>query len=130
MDPNSTMNSMTSLFTIIQLLAGLYCFYAWFQLRTNSIPERFYLLNKDLPREKCIDQEYYCMYMRPRLLVFAIVLTVFGVFSMIDAALGLLLAWCPANSYAIATLLVNSIIPFAAVVWFVICMLKIQKELW
>ena len=130
MDPNTTINSMTSLFSLIQLLVGLYCFYAWFQLRSNTIPEKFFLLNKELPRDKCIDQEYYCMYMRPRILIFALVITVFGSFSILDAELGLLLAWCPAGSYNIISLLVNSIIPFGVIVWFVLCMLKIQKELW
>lgn len=130
MEPNVTMNSMSSLFSLISFLVGLYCFYAWFQLRTGTIPEKFFLLNKELPREKCIDQEYYCSYMRPRILIFAIVITLTGGFGVVDAELGLLQAWCSAGSYPIVSLLVTSIIPFAFVVWFVICMMKIQRELW
>jgi len=130
MDPNTTINSMSSLFSLITLLVGLYCFYAWFQLRGNTIPEKFFLLNKELPREKCIDQEYYCTYMRPRILIFAIAITLFGGFGVLDAELGLLLSWCPADSFAIISILVNSAIPLGIIVWFVLCMMKIQKELW
>ena len=68
--------------------------------------------------------------MRPRILIFAIAIALTGGFGVLDAELGLLQAWCSAGSYATVSLLVTSIIPFAFVVWFVVCMIKIQKELW
>lgn len=124
-------NSFNSLFSFIMLFCGLYCFYAWYQLRDGKIPEKFMLLNQTLPADQCLDQEYYTQYMRPRLLVFAIVITLFAGFGILDARFALLESWVPAGpAYLVGSLLVNSVIPFGVIVWFCICLMKIQKELW
>lgn len=125
MDPNS-MNSILSLLTV---LAGLYCFCAWFQLRKGTIPEKFLLLSKELPADQCLDQEQYTTYLRPRLLVIGAVTTVFGGFTLLDDRFSLLEQWCPEQAFAIG-LLTSSILPLAAVIWFCFCLNKIQRELW
>ena len=122
-------NGMNNLFSLIAILFGGYCFYAWYQLKDGTIPEKFMLLSRDLPPEKCLDQEYYASYMRPRLLIFAIIIFLSGIIGMLDTRLGLFAALLGDKAF-LASLVLTSALPFAAVVWFGICLTKIQKELW
>lgn len=124
-----SLDSMNSLFSIIMLVFGVYCVYGWYQLKDGVIPEKFVLLTKELPADKCLDQEEYIRYVRPRLLVFSVTVTAFGVLSLLDANLGWIANWFPNQAFWIQ-LLLTSVIPFAMVVWFAICLHKIQKELW
>ena len=126
----SSYSSMMDLFNYIVLFCGIYCFYAWYQLRSDTIPERFPLLAKDLRPEKCLDQAYYISYIRPRLLIFAIIVTVLGVFSIVDTKFGLCAALFPEGTATAVSAIVGSFLPFMVVVWFGVCMYKIQKELW
>ena len=122
-------NSMKSMFSFIALLFGGYCFYAWNQLKDGKIPEKFMLLSRDLPPEKCLDQEYYTAYMRPRLLIFGTIILLSGLIGVLDVRYGFFATLFGDNGY-LASLVTTSIIPFASVVWFGICLSKIQKELW
>jgi len=126
MDPNGMINFMN----LITLGCGIYCLYLWFQLRGGKIPPKFPLLGRELTPEKCLDEEYYISYMRPRLLFFGVLVTVVGVFNMLDRQLGLLQAWLPEGAATVVALIVDSLLPFGAVVWFAICINRIQKELW
>ena len=126
MDPNG----MIGLMNLITLGGGIYSLYAWFQMRGGTIPPNFALQNRDLPREKCLDEEYYVSYMRPRLLVLALILIAFGAFNLLDAQFGLLQAWIPESAYLLVSFVVGSLIPLAVIVWFAVCLSKIQKELW
>lgn len=120
---------LLDLFNYILLFAGLYCFYAWYQLRDGTIPERFSLLSKDLSVEKCLDQGYYVSYLRPRLLIFAILTTILGTVTVLEAKFGVLTAILPEYADTVA-LILGSFLPFALVVWFGYCICKIQRELW
>lgn len=122
-------NSMNNLFSLIALIFGAYCLYAWNQLKGGKIPDKFMLLSRDLPPEKCLDPEYYCAYMRPRLLVFGIIIFLSGVIGMADVRFGFFRALFGDYGY-IAGLILTSVIPFASVVWFAVALMKIQKELW
>lgn len=123
------LNSMNSLFSLIMLVFGVYCIYAWYQLKDGTLPEKFVLLNRELPANKCLDQEQYVAYVRPRLLVFSVAMTTFGVLSVVDAQLSVIQSWFPNQAFWIQ-LMLTSVIPFAMVVWFAVCLHKIQKELW
>ena len=120
---------MNNLFSLIALLFGAYCFYAWYQLKDGTIPEKFALLSRDLPVAKCLDQEYYTQYMRPRLMIFAVVTFLSGIIGLADQRTGMLATLLGDNAFW-ARLLLTSVIPFAAVIWFGWCVTKIQKELW
>ena len=122
-------NSMNNLFSLIALLFGAYCLYAWNQLKSGKIPEKFMLLSRDLPPEKCLDQEYYTAYMRPRLLIFGIIIVLSGIIGLVDVHFGIFRTLFGDQGY-IAGLILTSVIPFASVVWFAVCLMKIQKELW
>lgn len=124
-----SLTSMNTLFTIFILLTGFYCLYAWYQLRGGAIPERFVLLPKDFDPQKCLDQDRYVTYLRPRLLVFSLLTVFFGGFTLADEKLSLLDLWFP-NQAFVLRLLLSSILPLAVVVWFCVCLSKIQKELW
>lgn len=123
------LTSMNTLFSLIMLVFGVYCIYAWYQLRDGTLPEKFALLNKELPASKCLDPEQYVAYVRPRLLVFSVAMTAFGVLSVVDARLSIIQSWFPDQAFWIQ-LMLTSVIPFAMVVWFAVCLHKIQKELW
>lgn len=123
------MNGMNNLFSLIAVVFGLYCFYAWYQLRDGTIPKGFKLLPPDFSPDKCLDQEYYTTYMRPRLLVFSIVITLSGIIGLLDIRYGFFRAMFGDKGY-IASVILTSILPFSFVVWFCICLSKIQKELW
>lgn len=122
-------NSMNSLFSMITLLFSVYCLYAWYQLRGGTIPQKFALLPKEFSPEKCLDQELYVRYLRPRLLVFSILMVLTGVVGLLDARLGLFEAMLPGRGVLLAILL-TSVLPLAVVIWFCVCLRKIQKELW
>lgn len=122
-------NSMNSLFSMITLFFSVYCLYAWYQLRGGTIPQKFALLPKEFSPEKCLDQELYVRYLRPRLLVFSILMVLTGVVGLLDARLGLFEAMLPGRGVLLAILL-TSVLPLAVVIWFCVCLRKIQKELW
>lgn len=69
-----------------------------------------------------MDEAYYCAYLRPRLLIFSVIIILTGALGIADQKLSFL-------STGLSVLL-TSVLPFAAVVWFCICLSKIQKELW
>lgn len=122
-------NSMNSLFSMITLFFSVYCLYAWYQLRGGTIPQKFALLPKEFSPEKCLDQELYVRYLRPRLLVFSILMVLTGVVGLLDARLGLFETMLPGRGVLLAILL-TSVLPLAVVIWFCVCLRKIQKELW
>ena len=122
-------NSMNSLFSMITLFFSVSCLYAWYQLRGGTIPQKFALLPKEFSPEKCLDQELYVRYLRPRLLVFSILMVLTGVVGLLDARLGLFEAMLPGRGVLLAILL-TSVLPLAVVIWFCVCLRKIQKELW
>ena len=122
-------NSMNNLFSLIALIFGAYCLYAWNQLKGGKIPEKFMLLSRDLPPEKCLDPEYYCAYLRPRLLVFGIVILLSGVVGMVDVRYAIFTSLFGDYGF-IAGLILTSVIPFASVVWFAVCLMKLQKDRW
>lgn len=122
-------NSMNSLFSMITLFFSVYCLYAWYQLRGGTIPQKFALLPKEFSPEKCLDQELYVRYLRPRLLVFSILMVLTGVVGLLDARLGLFEAMLPGRGVLLA-ILCTSVFPLAVVIWFCVCLRKIQKELW
>ena len=122
-------NSMNNLFSYITLAFGLYCLYAWYQLGGGKIPEKFVLLPKDLSPDKCLDQELYISYIRPRLIIFGVVIVLFSGFSLVDTRLNLIGQWFP-TAYVTVRLIATSLVPLAIIIWFGYCLVKIQRELW
>ena len=122
-------NSMNNLFSYITLGFGLYCLYAWYQLAGGTIPEKFALLPKDFSADKCLDQELYISYIRPRLILFGIAMVLFSGFSLLDSRLNLVELWFPVH-YIAVRVIATSLVPLGIIVWFGYCLYKIQKELW
>ena len=125
----SASSSLMDLFNMIVLFCGVYCFFAWYKMRDGKIPERFPLLNKEYDPKKCLDEDYYVSYVRPRLLIFAILITVFGLFSVLDTQFDISAKLFPEAAVAVSVI-VGSFLPFVIIVWFAACLHKIQKELW
>lgn len=128
------MENVLLLFTVVMLAYGLYCLYLWVKIhRSGQMPEKSLILSQDFPMKRCIDPAEYLRYMKPRLLIFGIAITVFGLFCLADAALGLLDGWTAGFSTAARLLimeLVTCVIPLGILVWFAVCTHRIQKRLW
>ena len=128
------MDSMNHLFGMITLGCGIYCLYVWIKIHTSGkVPPNSVLLPKDCTMDKCLDPEEFITYVQPRLLIFSILIIGFGLFSVIDVYLGLMDAMTAGLSELMRLLVLEAmtcILPLAAVIWFAVCLRKIQKLLW
>ena len=65
--------------------------------------------------------------------MFSILIILFGVFGLVDAQLDLVSSMAAGLSSLLRLAvieLVNFLLPFAVVVWFGVCLYRIQKQLW
>ena len=131
------MNNATNflgIFPLIYLACALYCLYQWLQIRrTGAIPNGFILLSKEYPMDRCADPEEYRAYLQPRLLIFSLLLLVFGIIGTLEVFHGLLTNLTAGMEGWAGTLLrelFQSILPFANLAWFAVCLVKIQRKLW
>ena len=128
------MDSMNNIFSLIMLGCGIYCLYVWLRIhRTGEIPANSIILPKDRTMDSCLDPEEFQSYIKPRLLVFSILIILFGVFGLVDAQLNLVVSLADGLSPLLRLLvieLVNFLLPFAVVIWFGVCLYRIQKQLW
>lgn len=128
------MDSMNNIFSLIMLGCGIYCLYVWLRIhRTGEIPANSIILPKDRTMDTCLDPEQFRDYIQPRLLVFSILIILFGVFGLVDAQLNLVVSLADGLSPLLRLLvieLVNFLLPFAVVIWFGVCLYRIQKQFW
>ena len=121
-------------FDIIMLGYGIYCLYIWLKLRkTGVMPEKSLLLSQELPMKNCIDPQEYVEYMKPRLLVFGILISVIAAFCLADEAVGLMAGWTASMETLPAVLVefaATCALPLIVLIWFGVCTYKIQKRLW
>lgn len=128
------MSSWNYLFSLVTLGLGVYGMVVWFRVRkTGKIPANSILLPKGRSLDDCIDVEVYLDYMMPRLLIFSILIFLFGVFSVADTLLDLIGQWTAGMSdlwQGLVIQLLTCMLPMGIVLWFALCVHKIQRELW
>lgn len=127
-------DSILLLFDIIMLGYGIYCLYIWLKLRkTGVMPEKSLLLSQELPMKNCIDPEEYVQYMKPRLFVFGLLISILALFCLVDEFFGLMAGWTASMELIPALLVeffVTCALPLAVLIWFGVCTYRIQKRLW
>ena len=69
---------MEGIFGIIILIGGIYSLYAWYQLKFTGKINTSILVTKDTNVNKCKDKKAYIAEAGPKLLVFAIAITLYG----------------------------------------------------
>ena len=128
------MTSMNLIFTVLMLGCGLYCLYQSIQLiRTGEVPSNSILLSKERSMKDCLDPQYFVDYIKTKFLVFSIVVCCCGTFSLINDLTGFLntlTAGLSVGLQLLVTELAIFIIPFGAIIWFSVCLVRIQKQLW
>lgn len=128
------MQELNSMFGLITGGCGIYFLYLWLKIqRSGQIPEKFPLLSKENTMKNCLDAEEFVDYIRPRLLIFSLALTVFGFFGVANGYLGLINDWTQGWSPYVQLLvleLVSCVIPLAVLIWFAVCLSRAQKRLW
>ena len=128
------MSSMNYLFSIITLIMGGYGLYMWISIRrTGDVPVGSILLPRDRTLSDCIDEEEFLSYIRPRLLIFSVLIFLYGVFCAVDTAMDLIGQWVADMSGRMADLTVQGltcVLPMSILIWFALTLNKIQKELW
>lgn len=127
-------DSMMLLFDVIFLAYGAYSLYVWFRLKkTGKMPEKCLLQSQGLPMDRCLDPEGYVEFLRPRVLVFGILLLAFGGFCIADTLYGLLNTWL-AGMELLPQLLIASLVtwllPLGILIWFAVSLRRIQNKLW
>lgn len=101
---------------------GLYCLYIWLRLKIDNylfynqilIPSGYAVRDCKHPRE-------YIQYMKPRLLVFGLVITAAGVLNVLAAQLLTLTTWM---------FWVLIAVPIAVIIWFVITLIVTRRRYW
>ena len=120
-------------FALIIGVCGIYCLYLWVKiLITKQVPKDFVLLSKEYPIEKCKEPEAFRTYLKPRLLVFSLVVTVFGLFGAANSYFGLIDGWLSVSGtlQMVVSVLLTCVIPLAALIWFAVCISRAQKRMW
>lgn len=128
------MGDINLVFGVITAGCGIYCLWQWIKIRkTGVIADNSMILPRDCTADSCIDLEEFLAQIMPRLLVFGVLITLFGLFGLADAAFGFLDQWMAGATDGMRLLvleLVTCIIPLAVVIWFAVCLRRIQKRLW
>ena len=127
-------NSINSVFTILIFGCGVYCLYQAIMLfRTGKVPENSIVLSKDRPMSRCLDPEAFVTYIKPRFLIFAIAVTIFAAISLVNDLtdfMGVLTAGLSQTMQLVIVEIVSVGIPIAVIIWFAVCLVRIQKKLW
>lgn len=128
------MNNMNSYFSIITLGCGVYCLYVWFQVhRGAALSQNNLILPRDKTLDDCLDKAEFLHYVKPRLLVFSILIMLSGAFGMVNDQLGLIDQWTAGMSDGMHLLvleLLTCFLPLAIVIWFAVSLRRIHKALW
>ena len=119
-------------FNIITMAYGVYAMYTAIKLwKLKKLFPNQLLMPKDSKPGDCLDEEGYVDYVKPRLLIFGIVLTVVGGICLVDSkwqiSAMLFSNAEKANFYLVEGGIVLSLIALA---WYVVCGMKARKLFW
>lgn len=128
------MSSMNYLFSVVTLVIGIYGLYVWVVIRkSGNVPANSILLPKDRTLADCIDADAFLAYTCPRLLIFSVLIGLYGIFCAADTMFDLIGQWVvqlPENLQGFAIQVLTCVLPMGILIWFALSLNKIQKELW
>lgn len=116
-------DSYMLLFDVISLGAGAYCLFTCFKLHLaqGRLFPNGILVPKGLNPKDCTDQKAYCAYIYPRLLIFALALTIYGGVSMADTLLDFVPYWGRQAMIAVS---------FCIIIWYAVVSTKANRKYW
>ena len=127
------MGNMNLFFGLITAGCGIYCLYLWIKIRvTNRIPDGCMILPKGLSIDDCIDRTEYLAHILPRLMIFGVLITVFGAITLAEVYFPFFDALTADLTVGMRLLLLETVtcfIPLAVVIWFCVSMRRAQKRL-
>lgn len=128
------MGDMNLMFGLITAGCGIYCLYLWGKIRlSGKVPDGCMILPRGCTMDECIDPEGYLAHAMPRLLIFSVLILLFGLVTLADVYFGLIDLWTAGLSVGMRLLvleLVTCIVPLAVVIWFGVSLRRMQKRLW
>lgn len=115
-------NSFFMIFDLISTACGGYILFTWFKLHVAGrlFPNGLLIPNGKSPKD-CLDAEAYIRYIKPKMLIIGVIVTAFGLTSLINQYVTLY------NSQV--GLILTGVI-FAAIVWFGVCSSKANRRYW
>ena len=106
----------------IALAYGVYMLYTWFKLHTTGklFPNGILIPNGRSPKD-CDDAEGYIQYMKPKILILGILVTVYGAVCLANETLKFI-------SWQICVALTGVIL--LVIIWYGVCNYKANKLYW
>lgn len=127
------MGNMNLIFGLITAGCGIYCLYLWFKIRTTGkVPEGSMILPRGGSIDDCLDAQEFLAAAMPRLLIFSVLILLFGLLTLADAYFGLINVWTADLSAGLRLLvleLITCILPLCVVIWFGVSMRRLQNKL-
>ena len=129
------MDAMTGFelyFNLITLVCGVYALYTAIKLwKLNKLFPNQLLVPKDSKPEDCLDEEGYVDYVKPRLLILGVVLTLVGVICLADSQWQLSAKLLPQVENAAFFVVEGGIVLcLLSLVWYIACWMKAKKLYW
>ncbi|MFI3313242.1 MAG: hypothetical protein R3Y62_05080 [Eubacteriales bacterium] len=111
------------LFDFISLAAGAYCLFTCFKMHLagGRLFPNGLLIPKGLKPSDCHDQKAYTAYLFPRLLAFAIALTIYSIISLCDTFLNFMSFWGRQAMIAVC---------FGIIVYYAVVSTKANRKYW
>ena len=115
-------DSFLKLFDLISTACGVYILYSYVKLRMvgRLFPSSLLIPNGRQPKD-CLDEEGYIRYIRPRLLVIGVAITVLGLAMLADGTFYQL-------SQGLAMGLIGLALAF--LVWYGVCSARANRRFW
>ena len=119
-------------FNIITLACGVYALYTAIKLwKLNKLFPNQLLVPKDAKPGDCLDEEGYVGYVKPRLLILGIVLTVVGGICLADSKWQIsAMLFSGAEKASFYLVEGGIVLCLVALVWYMFCWTKARKLYW
>ena len=128
------MERFDSFFSLMIFLCGIYCLYQAISLCvTGRMPRNCIILSKEHSMDSCLDPDGYAAYMKPRFLIFSILLVLFTGITMLNSITGFLNTLVAPLSATWQMVIIQAfafVLPLAVLIWFSVILIRAQKEYW
>ena len=126
------MNTYTTLFDVITLVAGFFCLYTFARLKkSGKLFQNQLIIPKDAKPDECIDPDEDIPFISLRLLVLGLTGVISGALCMLDTEYGIISGLFPQiEKFGSRMNLICNGLCFAVLIWYMISWTKARKEYW
>lgn len=78
------MGNMFGMISVVMLACGLYCLYAWYQMKNGGKMNESLLLGKAYTESMCKDREAFMKKALPAVLIFGLITTLYGAVDVVN----------------------------------------------